>query len=208
MTRAAMPAGWWAMALMFLSNNMIGEKEGKFLLKISRRAIDYFLKKQDFLTLNEKDLPSPLLKEKMATFVTLKINDSLRGCIGRLAAAKPLYQDVLENAINSAFFDRRFKPLTIEEFPQIKLEISVLGPAKTLSYRNSEELFQQIEPFRHGIIIEKEFHLATYLPQVWEELPSKEQFLSSLCLKAGLPSDEWKNNTLKIKIYEVEHFQE
>ncbi|MDP2856060.1 MAG: AmmeMemoRadiSam system protein A [bacterium] len=186
----------------------MGEKDKEFLLNLARQSIKYFLENNEILKIDENGLSSPALKEKRATFVTLTINENLRGCIGRLKAIKPLYQDVIENAINSAFYDGRFKPLAPEEFLKIKIEISVLTPPQEITYRTAEELLQKLEPPRHGVIIEKDFHLATYLPQVWIELPSKEEFLTSLCLKAGLSANEWKNNTLLVKIYEVESFEE
>jgi len=186
----------------------MGEKDKEFLLNLARQSIKYFLENNEILKIDESGLPSHALKEKRATFVTLTINENLRGCIGRLKAIKPLYQDVIENAINSAFYDGRFKPLAPEEFLKIKIEISVLTPPQEITYQTTEELLQKLEPPHHGVIIEKDFHLATYLPQVWIELPLKEEFLTSLCLKAGLSANEWKNNTLRVKIYEVESFEE
>jgi len=186
----------------------MSEEDKEFLLNLARQSIKYFLENNEILKIDEDGLPSPALKEKRATFVTLTIDENLRGCIGRLKAIKPLYQDVIENAVNSAFYDRRFRLLAPEELMKVKIEISVLTPPQKLSYQTPKELLQKLESSRDGVIIEKDFHLATYLPQVWIELPSKEEFLTSLCLKAGLKPDEWKNNALDVKIYRVEHLEE
>jgi len=186
------------------------ERDKKFLLKLARESIKYYLERQDLLTVSAEELKrySPTLLEKLATFVTLTEYEQLRGCIGHLEAIEPLYQDVIENAVNAAFFDFRFLPLDKKELNLIKIEISILTKPQPLDYQTPEDLINSLRKNIDGVIIKKGPFEATYLPQVWEQIPDKEEFLSSLCVKAGLPSDIWKKEKLEVKIYQVESFKE
>lgn len=188
----------------------LSEKEKKYLLSLARESIKYFLKNSDLLQLDFEEVKnlSPNLKENRATFVTLTENGHLRGCIGHLEAFQPLFQDIIENSVNAAFFDFRFPPLAEKELKKIKIEISILTPPRELSYENPSELLVLLRPNIDGVILQKGPQQATYLPQVWEEIPNTEEFLSSLSIKAGLPSDIWKKEKLNIKIYQVESFKE
>lgn len=193
-----------------MTPSLLTEKEKRYLLFLARESIKYFLKNNDLLQLSPEEIKnlSPTLKEKRATFVTLTENEHLRGCIGHLEAIQPLFQDVIENSVNAAFFDFRFFPLIQKELEKIKIEISVLTPPQELQYKNPSDLLNLLRPHIDGVILQKESYQATYLPQVWKEIPDKEEFLSSLALKAGLPSDIWKKEKLNIKIYQVESFKE
>ncbi len=130
------------------------------------------------------------LKIPMATFVTLKIRGELRGCIGSLSPTAMLYESVHDNAVNAALEDPRFRPVQPDELPQIDVHLSILSPIVPI---------EGIEAFKlgeHGIILEKEHHRAVYLPEVATEQGwTVEETLSSLCQKAGLPSDAWRNQT-------------
>jgi AmmeMemoRadiSam system protein A len=180
----------------------------KYLLKLSRRAIEKYLTSQTILTLDESDLAKELL-EKRATFVTLTKNKELRGCIGELEAQKPLYQSVIDNSLASAFLDPRFSSLTSPELPDINIEISILSPLKKVSpFNNAQELLNYLQQKKPGLVIKKNGFQATFLPQVWEELPNPQDFLSQLCLKAGLPFNQWQNLDLEISEYQVEKFKE
>jgi len=130
----------------------------------------------------------PLLVEKRATFVTLNLDGRLRGCIGSLIPHRSLLDDVIENAKKSAFGDPRFKKLTYEEFQNITIEISVLTPAVLLDYTNEADLKEKIKPFEHGVILQCENKQATFLPQVWEQIPNFEDFFTHLSKKAGFES--------------------
>ncbi|MBF0224478.1 MAG: AmmeMemoRadiSam system protein A [Desulfobacterales bacterium] len=145
---------------------------------------------------------------KCGCFVTLHNKGALRGCIGNIEPMKPLSQGIRDNAINSAFFDSRFQSLTKKELNDIRIEISVLSPPEPLIYNNYNELLEKLKPGIHGVILTRNWKSATFLPQVWEQIPDKENFLDHLCLKAGMESSCWKNLDTKIKIYTVEHFAE
>jgi len=143
--------------------------------------------------------------DKKACFVTLTISGKLRGCIGSLVAIKPLWQDVVDNAINAAFNEYRFSPLKKDELEKIKIEVSILSEAKPLDFKNPTELLKKIKK-NYGLIVEKNDRSATFLPQVWEQIPDKKQFLEELSMKSGLSKDSWK--TANIYYYTVEFFKE
>ena len=127
----------------------------------------------------------PILNEKRACFITLLLNGNLRGCTGSLVAHRPLLEDIISNAYCSAFSDLRFPRLTYEEFKKIDIEISILTPAIKLAYKDIEDLRAKIKPFEHGVILEYQNKRATFLPQVWEQIPSFDDFFEQLSKKAG-----------------------
>jgi len=177
----------------------------KYLLTTARNSIGVKLGEAP-KPLN--DLKAKILDEKRGVFVTLEIDGQLRGCIGDISPVFSLREGVHRNAINAAFKDPRFPPLSPEEFKKISIEISVLTPPRKLPYSSSADLLKKLVPLKHGVILDAGYTGATYLPQVWEQLPDKESFLSSLCMKAGLPADEWRNGELSVSIYEAEVFGE
>ena len=99
-----------------------------------------------------------------------------------------------ENAINAAFHDPRISPLTAQELDKVDIEVSILTEPKPLAYRDSADLLEKLCVNEDGVIIRKGTKSATFLPQVWEQPPRPEDFLSHLCRKAGLPYDTWKKN--------------
>ena len=177
------------------------------LLKLARQALtDYFDKGEK--TKIDIDKIDSLFLKPAATFVTLTKKGDLRGCIGNLIAKKPLYEDIVNNALLAAFGDSRFPQVKKEELADIKIEISILSEAKPYQYDSADSLLKQIKPRKHGVIIQKGFYQATYLPQVWDDLPDKIEFLESLCQKAGLPKDAWQDNDCEILCYKVLNFSE
>lgn len=138
-----------------------------------------------------------------AVFVTLTKNGALRGCIGTVEPQMALLDAVKYAAISAAFSDHRFEPLTKEELPVIKIEISALSRLeRTASAKN-------IIPVRHGVVVRNGGNSGLFLPQVWEQIPQKEAFLSELCSqKAGLPRDCWKDPKTELYTFTVEAFSE
>ncbi|HTS86036.1 MAG TPA: AmmeMemoRadiSam system protein A, partial [Usitatibacter sp.] len=126
------------------------------------------------------------LQQAGATFVTLTKDGALRGCIGSLEAARPLGVDVVENALAAAYRDPRFPRLTAGEWTRCTVEVSLLSRPKPIRFADEPDLLAQIVPGEDGLIVESGERRATYLPQVWEALPSKELFLEELLKKAGL----------------------
>lgn len=171
------------------------------LLKLARESIRSKLEGNN-LEINTQEI-SDALKQKRGTFVTLKTNGQLRGCIGHIAPVQELYRDVMENACAAAFYDPRFMPLAKEELEKIAIEISLLSESEKFEYPSLDSLIQNLERNKPGVILRKGSQAATFLPQVWEELPSAEEFLSHLCLKAGLDPYAWKKK-VAIETYTVE----
>jgi len=131
----------------------------------------------------------------------------LRGCIGSLQAWRPLADDVRANALAAAFQDPRFAPLSMTEWPAIRIEVSVLTPAQTLIVDSEDDLIAQLRPGQDGLVVELGGHRATFLPQVWEQLPAPRDFLAHLKHKAGLSHDAW-SPAMRWSRYEVQKWQE
>lgn len=185
----------------------ITDEEGRYLLSEARESIEgkLFSKKSKG---KDDSVLSPRFLEKRGTFVTITINNNLRGCIGHIIPQESLIEGIRINAINAAFRDPRFKPLSREECERIKIEISILTEPKKLSYRGADDLLNSLRPGVDGVIIKKGYRQATFLPQVWEQLPDKKEFLTHLCLKAGLDGYAWKKEKLEVSTYQVQAFEE
>jgi AmmeMemoRadiSam system protein A len=153
-------------------------------------------------------LADPVLQARSGTFVTLKIDNQLRGCIGSLAATTPMAQGVRENALNAALHDPRFPALKKAELESVRIEVSVLTEPVELEYTDADDLLARLKPGVDGLIIKKGYASATFLPQVWEQLPRPESFLSHLCMKAGLPAEQWREGDLTVLVYGVQYFEE
>ncbi len=172
------------------------------LLKLASDAIESEFNDNISINSSLKEQFS-ILKEQRATFVTLTLDGKLRGCIGSLTAYQSLFDDIISNARAAAFSDLRFNRLSFEEFKNLEIEISILTPAEELIYNDFEELKQKLIPNKHGVILELDGKKATFLPQVWEQLPTFEEFISHLCEKAGLKPNKLSRYP-KIQIYEVQ----
>ncbi|WP_428023474.1 AmmeMemoRadiSam system protein A [Arcobacter sp.] len=159
------------------------------LLKIAKDAIEEELFNKSIIDRVDLESNFDFLNDQRACFVTLKLEDRLRGCIGSLLPQRKLIDDVIENAQNAAFRDFRFQPLSKKEFEKVEIEISLLTIPKMIIYDSVEELKEKIRPNIDGVILKQEQNKATFLPQVWEELPSFDEFFEHLSLKAGLDID-------------------
>ena len=183
------------------------KSDQKFLLYLSRSALEHVFKTGKELQPNDSEI-SKKLKEKRATFVTLTKDAMLRGCIGKLLPQKELYKDVVENTYSAAFADPRFPQLTKDELRQISIEISVLDIPKKLKYKDAKDLVAKLEKEKPGVIIQHGLYSATFLPQVWDDLKTPKEFLSNLCQKAALPPETWQKEKLEIQTYKVIKFKE
>lgn len=183
------------------------DEERLILLKSARSVIAAELFKDGRAIDKPEELP-PILLEKRGCFVTLHQNNALRGCIGTIEPRTPLISCVEENAINAAFRDPRFPPLSKDELTKIDIEISVLTVPLCLKFENGEDLKNQLKAGVQGVILSQGYRRSTFLPQVWEQLPQKEVFLEHLCLKGGMPRTAWKDPQTKVEVYEAEYFSE
>ncbi|UCC40442.1 MAG: AmmeMemoRadiSam system protein A [Candidatus Aminicenantes bacterium] len=179
--------------------NLLNKDQQLFLLGLARRTIQHYLEKGEHLKTETKD---QVLLEKRGAFVTLKKNDELRGCIGYPLPYKPLYETIIDVAVSSATQDFRFESLSLEELPEMKIEISVLTLPKPIKD------VKEIELGKHGIIISKGASKGLLLPQVPVEWNwDLETYIGHGCLKAGLDEDEWKKGA-KIEIFSAQVFSE
>lgn len=182
-----------------IDNFSLSESEKTVLFKSARLSI-----------LSEFDKSSPScpepdgnLKINCGAFVSLHIKTTLRGCIGYIRSDKPVLNTVIDAAKSAAFSDYRFRPLTISEFNQINIEISVLSP-----FREIKDI-SQITPGLHGLYITGNGRSGLLLPQVATEYKwTRSEFLSHSCRKAGLPPDTWKTGKCKIELFTAIVFSE
>ena len=190
-----------------IMTNHLSRKEKEQLLSLARKTLKAAVRGRD---LPEIDLAawSPKLRKPGACFVTLEKNSQLRGCVGTLEPEKPLVISVQERALAAAFKDYRFPALREEELKQVSIEISYLTTPQVLDYDQPGELADKLRPGVDGVVISDGKRKATFLPQVWEKLPDREQFISRLCLKMGVNADYWRSHQLKVKTYQVEKFRE
>jgi AmmeMemoRadiSam system protein A len=182
-----------------------GEKQT--LLRLAREAMESAVKGKVRPPLDIQSL-TPLLRENGASFVTLTIDDNLRGCIGALEAYQPLAEDVREHAVAAALQDPRFPRVRENELNRIRLEVSRLTAPHLLEYSSSADLLKKLRPHIDGVILEDNFRRATFLPQVWEKIPDPAEFLSHLCQKMGARANLWQEAKLQVHIYQVEEFHE
>ena len=192
-----------------MNTQMLAIEQGRALVALARRVIGERLGGPPPSTTSS--LPSatdPALQNRQGTFVTIKIRGQLRGCIGNLAGTTSIYEGIRQNALNAAFHDPRFPPLRPEEFAAIHIAISVLTPAQPLAHQGGADLLDKLRPGIDGVIIRKGAAGATFLPQVWEQLPRPTDFLAHLCRKAGLPPDAWQGADLAVATYQAQYFAE
>lgn len=174
--------GSWYMATES-KNEYIENYYSKYIINLAKASILAAINGENFVP----DKIPPVLSQYGASFVTLKLNGELRGCIGSVYPTKPLVLDILDNAKNAAFQDFRFEPLTMAEFANIEVSISLLSEIQRIPFKDERDLLSKIYPY--GIILAERDRRAVYLPVVWEQLPEREVFLNSLKEKAGFPAE-------------------
>lgn len=187
---------------------MIDEEAGKRLLAMARRSLTTYVRQQQIYRLHVELLP-PVLQVPGSSFVTLMSGSRLRGCIGSTDAEYPLAQDVIRNAAAAAR-DPRFTAVTPSELEDIRLEVSVLQPARPLGYVDEQDLRRKLRPGLDGVIVSWQERRALLLPQVWDRVPDPSQFLRALCEKARIPLDELKATppTVTVRTFESASFEE
>ena len=180
--------------------------EGRLLLDVARTSIRVGVFGEGPLVPDPERFPARL-REPGAAFVTLELGGDLRGCIGSLEPRRSLVEDVAANAHGAAFRDPRFPPVNLEEEPFLSIHLSILGPQVRLPVRSEQELLQELVPGLDGLVVDAGgFRRATFLPQVWEQLPEPVAFLAHLKKKAGLTPDYWAED-LRFYRYRMEEIR-
>jgi AmmeMemoRadiSam system protein B/AmmeMemoRadiSam system protein A len=181
----------------------LNAEEKKNLLSLARETIEYVLNNRSIPSPEDLEIKiTPAMKKIMGAFVTLHKNGNLRGCIGEIMPNNSIYQAVLNQAVNSAFNDRRFRPVTKDELNKIDIEISALTPPKKISS------WRDIKIGKHGVILRKNGRSAVFLPQVAPEQGwDVKETLKHLSMKAGLKSDAWKKGATFF-VFEADVFGE
>lgn len=155
------------------------------LLAIAREAILHGLAQSERRRIDLASY-SLALQTPAASFVTLTLAGNLRGCIGSIECYRSLIEDVAHNAYSAAFEDPRFHPLTREEYPKLKVQISVLSAKEPVFFDSECDLVRQLRVSIDGLLIEKNKRHATFLPTVWAAFPNPQRFLDQLKRKAGI----------------------
>lgn len=184
----------------------LSPEQQRQLINLARESIAYGLETGRVFSVDAQAYPEPL-RRVVATFVTLRHEGRLRGCIGTLEAHRPLVVDVAEHAYAAAFRDPRFPPLSAAELPELEIEISILSAPEPLHFNSEAELLRRLRPGVDGLILEEDGRRGTFLPSVWESLPQREEFLRQLKVKCGLPPNYW-SPTLRAYRYTSTHIGE
>lgn len=145
------------------------------------------------------------LRQIRGSFVTLRREGHLRGCMGTLKAKRPLVEDVSRNAHASATRDPRFEAVTADEVTQLDIHISVLSEAVPIEFQSKADLLETVRPGIDGLIVRSGGRMGTLLPAVWEHIPEVSVFWEQLLRKAGLPAEYWSDD-LKVDRYTTESF--
>ncbi len=186
---------------------VIPDIRGLVLVRLARQIIADKLQ-LPVENVSQEELGDEAFTASRGVFVTLHKAGELRGCIGSLTGSEPILAGVRRFALCAAFEDNRFSPLRSDEFELIDIEVSVLTKPSVLNYGDGNELVAMLRPDVDGVIVRKGFSSATFLPQVWKQLPDPENFLLHLCLKAGLPGDSWRAGGIEVSTYQVQYFSE
>jgi AmmeMemoRadiSam system protein A len=181
---------------------MLSVADGKVLLKAARAAIESRVKKTKMRAIDGLSK----FKEPAGVFVSIHKKGVLRGCVGLPYPTKPLSEAVVEAAVHVCS-DRRFEPLTADELKKITIEVSVLTRPEELVVSRPDKLVERLT-HEDGLIIRKGGKGALFLPQVWEQLPQPEEFLTQLCLKAGLSSNAWAEEGCRFYTFRAQIFSE
>ncbi len=179
------------------------QNHGKELFFIAEKSLQSAVMEKAKFTPSRSDF-ADVLFDKGTSFVTLKQNGKLRGCIGSLMPNRAISFDVAANTYAAAIEDDRFSPLTAEELPNIDIVISLLTGYEKIKYKDEADLLNQLRAGIDGLVIRDGNRQGLFLPSVWQELPNKQDFLKNLKLKAGLSPSYWSNNIKAYRFQVVE----
>ncbi len=190
-----------------MAENAYTADDFAYLLTLARRSIEAASRGEPAPSPGLDGLPSHLTEER-ACFVTLHKKGDLRGCIGVLQPRLSLVEEVIHSARSAALEDPRFAPLRPGELSDIAIEISILSIPEPLAFTDPSEIPSLLRPGIDGVILRRGYFRATFLPQVWDQLPDPIQFLEHLSRKMGLNKDAWCDPRIEVEIYQVVEFSE
>ncbi len=199
--------GYAAIAFCSPSLQAFTREDRQQLLLLARQSLTEVVTNDKLPDVKTDGFP-PKFAEVKGCFVTLTEHGRLRGCIGHIQPQEPLYKAVMDNSLNAAKRDPRFQPVRPDELDQVEIEISVLTVPEPLPFSSPEDLLAKLQPNRDGVVLRMGGLSATYLPQVWEQIPDKTQFLDTLAEKAGAAAGDWRAPGTQVFIYRVESFKE
>ena len=199
--------GYAAIAFCSPSSRAFSREDREQLLRLARQSLTEVVTNNKLPEVKTDGFP-PKFAEVKGCFVTLTEHGRLRGCIGHIQPQEPLYKAVMDNSLNAAKRDPRFQPVRPDELDQVEIEISVLTVPEPLAFSSPEDLLAKLQPNRDGVVLRMGGLSATYLPQVWEQIPDKTQFLDTLAEKAGAAAGDWRAPGTQVFTYRVEAFKE
>lgn len=187
------------------SSQMLNNEEMHQLVDIARKAI------KDYLA-GIKQLPEPdnfpeVMRAPGACFVTLEVNQQLKGCLGCMTAQRPLVEEVYSKAQSASYQDHRFTPLAENQLSQLTIEVSVLSPLQHFDTGSEQELEIYLKKHPVGVILSDTRHSAVFLPQVWEQLPTPKTFLQHLKMKGGWSPLYWSPE-IQVQLFSVQNKKE
>ena len=188
-----------------MDDNSFSEADACRLRELVYQSIAHGLNNQSIrMTVDPGDFPESF-QVRRSCFVTLRRDQALRGCVGRLQPRDILPDDVAYHAHSAAFEDPRFESLKPEEFPGLEIAISILSPTEPLETDSENDLLRIIRPGIDGLTLRDGRHFATLLPSVWSHCRSPQEFVASLKVKAGLAPDYWSDE-LAFQRYTAESY--
>ena len=180
------------------------EGEGQILIELARRTVEHGIGRTEPLRVYPSDY-SPALREKRASFTTLRIKGDLRGCMGTLEAERTLVEDVVNSSFTAAFQDPRFPPVQKKELASLEYHISILSPPERIFVKDEKDLVERLRPGIDGLVLRAGEHRATFLPSVWEVIPKASDFVRRLKKKARLDETFWSAEMVFL-IYTTDSF--
>ncbi len=199
--------GYAGVAFYSPGTEEFASSDRQFMLELARKSVTNATAEAHPSATEVTNTPASL-SQKRACFVTLTKGGALRGCIGNLLPQAPLYQAIMENARGAALRDPRFPPVSAEEVNDLRIEISVLSEPQPLQFSSAADLLGKLKPHEDGVLLKIGGRMATFLPQVWAQLPEKVDFLDHLAQKAGCERDAWRGRDVSVSIYHGECFEE
>jgi AmmeMemoRadiSam system protein A len=188
-------------------DSSFSSEDREWLLRLARQTLSGAVTNGPFPTVEADDVPMSARTPKGA-FVTLTEHGELRGCIGNILPDAPLYRAVMQNAQSAALRDPRFAPVKDDEVKKIHIEISVLTEPEPVAFSSPDDLLTRLQPNTDGVLLRINGRGATFLPQVWEQLPDRTTFLERLSQKAGCEPGAWRGQDVTVSVYHVEAFAE